>query len=65
VTIACCEPVIRSARSGYSATTPNEYPYRIGVVGTTEADARERFGDALAAWTDLHDRAVAAGTVVA
>ena len=51
-----CEPDITQARAGVQATAPPDYPYRIGVVGHDEAEARRRFSAALAAWGVLHDR---------
>jgi hypothetical protein len=63
-----CEPRVRESRSGWLATTPRDHPYRIGVVGSTEEEARRRFEIEFAAWEDLHDRAEKldeAGTVKA
>ena len=51
-----CEPDIRSLRSGVLATAPRDFPYRIGVVGQDEAEARRRFSAAWEAWSELHDR---------
>lgn len=56
MSLSPCEPDVREARSGWLATTPPEYPYRIGVVGGDPDEARERFQAALDAWRTLHDR---------
>ena len=50
-----CEPDISQARAGVQATAPPDYPYRIGVVGHDEAEARRRFAAALAGWAELHE----------
>lgn len=54
-----CEPTVCRAAIGWLATTPPDHPYRIGVVGQDELDARRRFAAAFAAWEELHDRAEA------
>jgi len=54
-----CEPDVRHAAIGWLASTPSDHPYRIGVVGRDEQEARRRFDAAMAAWGELHDRAVA------
>lgn len=59
MTLRSCEPTIRQARVGWLATTPRDHPYRIGVVGTTEEEARRRFVAEFAAWEELHDRRLA------
>jgi hypothetical protein len=51
-----CEPITREGAVGWLATTPPWHPYRIGVVGDTEAEARQRFTEAFAAWEELHAR---------
>jgi hypothetical protein len=58
--IPACDPVVRESAVGWLATTPTEHPYRIGVVGRDEDDAREQFGIAFAGWEVLHERAEAA-----
>lgn len=55
-----CEPDLRDTPSGWLASSPPDYPYRIGVVGQTEEEARRRFVVALAAWSELHERAATA-----
>jgi hypothetical protein len=52
-----CEPDVVEFHSGWMATTPPDHPYRVGVVGKTEDEARRRFTAAMAAWQELHDRA--------
>lgn len=59
-----CEPDVMPIAAGWIATTPADHPYRIGVVGDDADQARRRFDAAFAAWEELHDRAVAVGTVV-
>jgi hypothetical protein len=56
-----CEPDIRPSRSGIMATAPRDFPYRIGVVGQDEDEARRRFTAAWEAWSELHDRVEAEG----
>lgn len=51
-----CEPDVREVVAGWLATTPKDHPYRIGVLGTDEAQARRRFVDALEGWKELHNR---------
>ncbi|MGA2307814.1 MAG: hypothetical protein ABSH29_27045 [Acidimicrobiales bacterium] len=54
-----CSPELRPCadRAGrWLAATPADYPYRIGVVGTTPEQAQQRFQAAMAAWAELHDR---------
>ena len=50
-----CEPDIIQARAGVLATSPPDYPYRIGVIGHDEDEARRRFTAALARWGELHE----------
>ncbi len=52
-----CEPDVRPCPVGFLATSPRDYPYRIGVVGADEEEARRRFVAELAAWEELHDYA--------
>jgi hypothetical protein len=52
-----CEPQILCGARGWLAVSPPDYPYRIGVVGLTEDEARQRFSIALAEWEELHGRA--------
>lgn len=59
-----CEPEVYEAAIGWLATTPADHPYRIGVVGGSEEEARRRFVAAMAAWEELHERAVAASTTM-
>lgn len=54
-----CEPDITYGVLGWLAVTPTDHPYRIGVVGKDEDEARRRFTAAFAAWEELHDRAEA------
>jgi hypothetical protein len=37
------------------ATAPPDFPYRIGVVGRDEQEARRRFAAAWDAWSELHE----------
>lgn len=54
-----CEPDILDIRSGeVMAVTPRDHPYRIGVTGWTEDEARRRFVAEFAAWQELRDRAL-------
>jgi hypothetical protein len=53
-----CEPELRESSSGWLASSPPEYPYRIGVVGGSPDEARDLFQDALDAWGELHSRVV-------
>jgi hypothetical protein len=54
-----CEPNVRQGASGWLASSPSDYPIRIGVVGDTRDEAERRFGAAFAAWEELHERAQA------
>jgi hypothetical protein len=51
-----CEPDLNESSVGWLASSPPDYPYRIGVVGRGPDDAKRRFQDAVAAWGELHDR---------
>ena len=55
MTMRPCEPNIIQVRAGVLATAPPDYPYRIGVIGQNEDEARRRFTSALAAWGELHE----------
>lgn len=50
------EPVVALGACGWMATTPRDHPYRVGVVGDSEDQARRRFADAMFAWRELHER---------
>jgi hypothetical protein len=54
-----CNPVVHRTRHGWLAVTPMGYPYRIGALGHTADDARERFSVRLEVWRHLHERAEA------
>lgn len=56
MTIRPCEPEVRTSRAGWMATTPTDHPWRIGVVGASEEEARRRFSYAFAAWEELAGR---------
>lgn len=56
MTLHPCEPDIRQVRAGILATAPPDYPYRIGVIGSDEPEARRRFSYALTRWAELHER---------
>jgi hypothetical protein len=56
MTLRSCVPDIRPLATGVLATAPRDFPYRIGVVGDSEDQARERFQTAWEAWSELHDR---------
>lgn len=51
-----CEPDVREAAVGWLATSPPDFPYRIGVVGESRDEAYRRFVAALARWEELHER---------
>lgn len=51
------EPRLMRCRRGWLALTPKDHPYRVGVIGADEAEARRRFTVALESWKDLHERA--------
>jgi len=52
-----CEPLCRETPAGWMAYSAPDFPYRIGVVGGTQEEARGRFSDALEAWRELEERA--------
>lgn len=54
--ILAISPVVRPARRGWLATCPVDAPFRIGVIGTDEAEARRLFAEELRAWAALHDQ---------
>lgn len=54
--ILAATPVVRPARCGWLATTPPEHPFRIGVIGADEGEARVKFKDELRAWAALRDQ---------
>ena len=54
-----CEPEVKESAIGWLAVTPRDHPYRIGVVGASEEEARRRFDSAFLAWDELHERALA------
>ncbi len=60
--LIACEPDILQGQSCWLAVTPRDHPYRIGVMGASEEEARRRFGAALAAWSELHERALVSDT---
>jgi hypothetical protein len=47
-----------SAHAGPGRLTDDDSPVRIGVVGGTEAEARERFHEALTRWRAAYERSV-------
>jgi hypothetical protein len=49
-------PVVRPVRGGYLALTPPEFPYRIGVFGKGEKEAREGFEIELTSWEELRNQ---------
>ena len=51
-----CEPEFRDLGKGVLATAPRDFPYRIGVIGQDEDEARRRFTAAWQAWSELHER---------
>jgi hypothetical protein len=58
-TVTTLEPrLIERRGGGWLAVTEDDSPVRIGVVGDTEADARERFNEALAQWRAAYERSV-------
>jgi hypothetical protein len=48
-----CDPDVRDTPSGFLATTPAWFPYRIGTTGATREDAEANFRVALLAWREL------------
>jgi hypothetical protein len=58
-TITTLEPRLIERRSGgWLAVTEDDSPVRIGVVGASEAEARERFHEALTRWRAVYERLV-------
>jgi hypothetical protein len=58
-TVTMLEPrLIERRNGGWLAVTEDDSPVRIGVVGATEAEARERFREALARWRAAYERPV-------
>jgi hypothetical protein len=51
--------LIERRNGGWLAVTDDDSPVRIGVVGDTEAEARERFHEALTRWRAAYERPVA------
>jgi hypothetical protein len=54
-----CEPNLLRVRRGWLALSPRSHPYRIGVLGNSEDEARRRFDIAVQAWKELHEQAEA------
>ena len=54
-----CKPVMRSISAGWLAASPPEYPYRIGVTGSSQEEALRLFAEAVTAWRELHSRPLA------
>jgi len=48
-------PSVIPTRSGWLALSPRLAPINIGVVGSTEDEARTRFSESADAWARLHD----------
>jgi hypothetical protein len=58
-TITELEPRLIERRSGgWLAVTDDDSPVRVGVVGDTEDEARERFREALVRWRAAYERPV-------
>ncbi len=58
-TITGMEPHLIERRcGGWLAVTDDDSPVRVGVVGDTEDEARERFRDALARWRAAYERPI-------
>jgi hypothetical protein len=58
-TVTMLEPrLIERRNGGWLAVTEDDSPVRIGVVGGTEAEARERFHEALTRWRAAYERSV-------
>jgi hypothetical protein len=56
-TVTKLEPRLIERRvGGWLAVTDDDSPVRVGVVGTTEEEARERFREALARWWAAYER---------
>lgn len=55
--VTTLEPqLIERRNGGWLAVTDDDSPVRVGVVGDTEAEARERFRAALARWWAAYER---------
>jgi hypothetical protein len=55
--VTTLEPrLIERRNGGWLAVTDDDSPVRIGVVGGTEAEARERFHEALTRWRAAYER---------
>ncbi len=58
-TVTTLEPrLIERRNGGWLAVTDDDSPVRIGVVGDTEAEARERFHEALARWRAAYEQPI-------
>lgn len=58
-TVTTLEPQLIERRGGgWLAVTDDDSPVRVGVVGDTEAEVRERFREALARWRAAYERSV-------
>ncbi len=54
-----CTPQVVSTPGGWLASSPSDFPYRIGVVAPSSREATDRFAEALDRWHRLHDAASA------
>lgn len=54
------DPLVRRTPTGWLAVARADDPPRIGVVGSTEEEARARFAESRQAWRQLYRRAEAA-----
>jgi hypothetical protein len=55
--VTTLEPrLIERRNGGWLAVTEDDSPVRVGVVGDTETEARERFREALARWRTAYER---------
>jgi hypothetical protein len=58
-TVTALEPQLIERRTGgWLAVTDDTSPVQVGVVGDTEAEARQRFREALARWRAAYERSV-------
>lgn len=56
-TVTTLEPQLIERRTGgWLAVTEDDSPVRVGVVGATKDEARERFRQALARWRTAYER---------
>jgi hypothetical protein len=56
-TVTTLEPQLNQRRTGgWLAVTDDNSPIQVGVVGDTEAEARERFREALSRWRAAFER---------